>query len=79
MSPEKAMKTVRGWKRLSCVDRLRELGVFIRKKRRLWQDLLVALHYLKEGYKKPAEGIFTSNCSDGTQENGSKLEKSIFR
>ena len=46
MGPEEATKMFRGLQYLSCEDRLREQCLFALEKRRLQEDLTVALQYL---------------------------------
>ena len=41
---------IKGLEQLSYEEKLRELGLFNLEKRKLWGDIVVALHCLKETY-----------------------------
>lgn len=56
--PEKDTKMLRGVEDLSYGDRLRQLGVFSLKKRRLEGDLIVAFQSLKRPYKQEGDQYF---------------------
>ena len=50
---------IRGLEHLSYEERLRKLGLFSLKKRRLRGDLTVAFQYLEGAYKQEGEQLFT--------------------
>ena len=69
---------VQGLEYLSYEDRLRELGLFIVEKRRLWGDLIAVYHYLKGDYRKDGNNLFSKACCDRTKGNGFKLKEGRF-
>ena len=62
-----------------CEDRLRELGLFSLEKRRVQEDLISSLQYLKGTYRKAGEGLLIRECSIRMKGNGFKQEESTFR
>ena len=55
---------IRGREHLSYEDRLRELGLFSLKKRRLRRDLITVFQYLKGAYRKDGNNLFSRDNSD---------------
>ena len=68
-----------GMECLSCVDRLRERGLFSLEKKRVWGDLIAACQYLKGSYRKEGDRLFSRACSDRTRRNDFQLKKGRFR
>ncbi|KAJ7420071.1 hypothetical protein WISP_50149 [Willisornis vidua] len=76
---KRAMKLIRVLEHLSYEDWLREFWLFSLEEIGLWRQHIAPFQYLKGGYKRAGEGLFTRTWSDRTRDNSFKLRESSFR
>uniref|UniRef100_K7F118 Reverse transcriptase domain-containing protein n=1 Tax=Pelodiscus sinensis TaxID=13735 RepID=K7F118_PELSI len=75
----RATRMIKGLENMTFEGRLKELGLFNLKKRRLRGDMIAVFRYLKGCHKEEGENLFILASEDRTRSNGLNLQQGRFK